>query len=63
MKLQLRAIGSSADIDQLVTAIAADSSLRLARVHRGLEAREPGSERAYIDVEKTTRTDTTESAA
>lgn len=53
VKLQLRAIGGSADIDQLVTTIAA-SNLRLTRVQRGLPAREAGAERAYIDLEQAT---------
>lgn len=62
MKLQLRAIGDTADIDQLATALAT-SGLRITRVHRGLPAREAGAERAYIDLEQTARTETTGSAA
>jgi hypothetical protein len=65
VKLQLRAIGDSADIDQLVTAIST-SGLRLTRVQRDLTAREPGVERAYIDVVfpiNLTTNDTTRSAA
>lgn len=62
MKLQLRAIGDTADIDQLAAALST-SGLRIVRVHRGLEARETGAERAYIDLEQTVRTESTESAA
>lgn len=62
MKLQLRAIGNTADIDQLATALAT-SGLRITRVHRGLPARETGAERAYIDLEQTVRAESTESAA
>ena len=49
MKLQLRAIGDSADIDQLVSTLTT-GGLRLIRVQRALAAREPGVERAYIDI-------------
>ena len=49
MKLQIRAIGDSADIDQLVTTITA-GGLRLTRVQRDLPAREIDVERAYIDI-------------
>jgi len=49
VKLQLRAIGNSADIDQLVSTLTA-GGLRLLRIQRALAAREPGVERAYVDI-------------
>jgi hypothetical protein len=49
VKLQLRAIGNSADIDQFVSTLTT-GGLRLIRVQRALAAREPGVERAYIDI-------------
>jgi hypothetical protein len=49
VKLQLRAIGNSADIDQLVSTLTT-GGLRLIRVQRALAAREPDVERAYIDI-------------
>jgi hypothetical protein len=62
LKLHLRAIGDTADIDQLTAALAA-SGLRITRICRGLPAREADSERAYIDLEQATRTESTEAAA
>ncbi|NUU23330.1 MAG: hypothetical protein HOV68_17735 [Streptomycetaceae bacterium] len=53
MKLQLRAIGDSTDIDQL-TAMLSAAGLRLARVSRGYPGSHDGTERAYLDIEQPT---------
>jgi hypothetical protein len=66
--LQIRAIGPTATVDELVAVIQA-SDLKMTRLHRGLTAREPGAELAYLDVHIATNTatttvdDTTRSAA